>query len=92
MWLPLDQITPDTLASLFEALANNANSIVEVHVSNQAQSNMGYRVESRIASAICSNNQLLKVGLRFEFTEVRSRKKNKDRLCSRAAVPEKQEQ
>jgi len=35
------QITPDTLATLFEALANNANSVVEVHVSNQAQANMG---------------------------------------------------
>jgi len=30
-------------------------------------------VESRIADAICQNNQLLKVGLRFEFTEVMDR-------------------
>ncbi len=35
------QITPDTLAALFEALASNSNGIVEIHVSNQAQSNMG---------------------------------------------------
>ncbi len=27
-------------------------------------------MESRIADAICQNNQLLKVGLRFEFAEV----------------------
>ena len=32
-----------------------------------------YRVESRIADAICKNNNLLKVGLRFEFTEVMDR-------------------
>ena len=39
--LESNRITPDTLAGLFEALANNANGIVEVHVANQAQSNMG---------------------------------------------------
>ena len=44
-----------------------------------------YRVESRIANAICKNNQLLKVGLRFEFPEVMDRVqfhliKNIDRL------------
>ncbi len=32
---------PDTMAALFEALTSNANSVVEIHVSNQAQSNMG---------------------------------------------------
>jgi hypothetical protein len=30
-----------TQAGLFEALANDNNGVVEVHVSNQAQSNMG---------------------------------------------------
>lgn len=39
--LESNRIGPDTMASLFEALAGNANSIVEIHVSNQAQSNMG---------------------------------------------------
>jgi hypothetical protein len=39
--LESNRIMPDTLASLFEALASNANGVVEVHVSNQAQSNMG---------------------------------------------------
>ena len=28
-----------------------------------------YRVESRIADAICKNNSLVKVGLKFQFTE-----------------------
>ena len=32
-----------------------------------------YRVESRIADAICKNNTLLKVGLKFQFTEVMDR-------------------
>lgn len=68
--LESNSITPDTLASLFEALAHKANSVVEVHVSNQAQSNMGFRAEQRIAKAICQNFTLLKVGLRFEFSEV----------------------
>ena len=68
--LESNRIGPDTLASLFEALSNNVNGVVEIHVSNQAQAHMGYRVESRIAKAIQENRQLLKVGLRFEFTEV----------------------
>merc|ERR1712038_1540971 len=71
--LDTNRIGPDTLASLFEAMANATNSVVEIHVTNQAQSNMGYRVESRIADAICKNSNLLKVGLRFEFTEVMDR-------------------
>ena len=32
-----------------------------------------YRVESRIADAICKNKRLLKVGLKFQFTEVMDR-------------------
>lgn len=39
--LESNRIGPATLAGLFEALANNANGIIEIHVSNQAQSNMG---------------------------------------------------
>ncbi len=42
-------------------------------------------MESRIADAICKNNNLLKVGLRFQFVEVMDRVtahliKNIDRL------------
>nr|ACO10662.1 Tropomodulin [Caligus rogercresseyi] len=68
--LESNRISPDTLASLFEAIASTTNGVIEIHVSNQAQSNMGYRVESRIADAICKNNSLLKVGMKFQFAEV----------------------
>ncbi|CAB4058337.1 TMOD [Lepeophtheirus salmonis] len=71
--LESNRITPDTLASLFEAIASTTNGVLEIHVSNQAQSNMGYRVESRIADAICKNNSLLKVGIKFQFAEVINR-------------------
>jgi hypothetical protein len=39
--LESNRLSPDTLAGLFEALNTDNNSIVEIHVSNQAQSNMG---------------------------------------------------
>ena len=39
--LESNRIGPDTLAGLFEALAETSNTVLEVHVSNQAQSNMG---------------------------------------------------
>lgn len=71
--LESNRISPDTLAGLFEALVVNDSTIVEVHLSNQTQSNMGYRVESRIADAICKNRNLIKVGLKFQFTEVYDR-------------------
>jgi len=67
--LDTNLIGPDTLGGLFEAISENSNTIIEVHVNDQAQSNMGYRVESRIADAICKNNSLVKVGLKFQFTE-----------------------
>jgi hypothetical protein len=38
--LDTNRIGPDTIAGLFEALAGN-DSVIEVHVNNQAQSNMG---------------------------------------------------
>lgn len=97
--LESNRLSPDTLAGLFEALANDNNSIVEIHVSNQAQSNMGYRVESRIADAICKNKKLLKVGLKFQFGEVMDRvqghlisnvdKLRKDRVKSGNSQPVK---
>lgn len=74
--LESNRISPDTLAALFEAIVGNQNGIVEIQASNQAQSNMGYRVESRIADAICKNTTLLKVGLKFQFTEVMDRVQN----------------
>jgi len=71
--LESNRIAPDTLAGIFEALTCNDSGIVELHLSNQAQSNMGYRVESRIADAICKNKTLVKVGLKFQFGEVYDR-------------------
>ena len=32
-----------------------------------------FKVESRIANAICQNNSLMKVGLKFEFAQVKDR-------------------
>jgi len=70
-----NRISPDSIADMFEAI-NNGSGILELHLSNQAQSNMGFRVESRIADAICKNKTLLKVGLKFQFTEVYDRVSN----------------
>ena len=38
--LESNRLSPDTIAAMFEAL-NNGSKIVELHLSNQAQSNMG---------------------------------------------------
>ena len=32
-----------------------------------------YKIESRIADAICKNNKIVKIGLKFQFTEVYDR-------------------
>jgi len=70
-----NMISPTTIGEMFEAI-NNGSRIEELHLSNQAQANMGYKVESRIADAICKNKTLLKVGLKFQFTEVYDRVSN----------------
>lgn len=70
-----NMISPNTLGDMFEAI-NNGSKMEELHLSNQAQANMGYRVESKIADAICKNKTLLKVGLKFQFTEVYDRVSN----------------
>jgi len=71
--LESNRISPDSFAGLFEALNANDSGIVEIHLTGQAQTNMGYRVESRIADAICKNRTLIKVGLKFQFGEVYDR-------------------
>jgi len=68
-----NRISPDTIASLFESLANMKNGLIELRVSGQQQEKMGHRVESRIADAVVRNPRLLKVGIRFEFREVMNR-------------------
>jgi len=70
--LDTNMISPDTLGDMFDALTNGSN-IMELHLSNQSQSNMGYRVESRIADAMNKNRTLIKVGLKFQFNEPESR-------------------
>ena len=39
--LDTNMIGPDTLGGLFEAISESGNTVIEVHVGNQAQSNMG---------------------------------------------------
>lgn len=74
--LDTNMIGPETMLGLFKALASRDNTIIEVHLTNQAQENMGYRVEAEIADAICQNNNLIKVGLKFQFGEVKDRVQN----------------
>ena len=38
-----NRISPDTLASLFESLANCRNGLIELRVAGQAQEKMGHR-------------------------------------------------
>jgi hypothetical protein len=65
-----NRISPDTIADLFEAIANHNNGLIEVRVASQAQEKMGNRVESRIAAAILKNPRLMKLGISLEFKEV----------------------
>ncbi len=39
--LESNRITPDIIADMFEALVNGGSGIVEIHLSDQAQANMG---------------------------------------------------
>merc|ERR1712141_233507 len=71
----IKDINEEQFVELFEAM-NNGSRIVDIHLSGQAQSNMGYRVESRIANSICKNTTLIKVGLKFQFGEVYDRVMN----------------
>jgi len=68
-----NKISPDTLASLFESLAKYPNNILELRLAGQQQEKMGFRVESRIADAICRNPRLTKIGMKFEFKDVLNR-------------------
>jgi len=71
--LESNRISPTTMAGLFEALVVSDSSVVELHLTGQEQSAMGYKVESRIADAISKNKTLIKIGLKFQFTEVYDR-------------------
>ena len=39
--LDTNLIGPDTLAGMFEAISENSNTIIEIHVNDQAQINLG---------------------------------------------------
>merc|ERR1711902_164142 len=71
--LESNKISPLSIADLFEALVVSDSSVVELHLTGQEQSAMGYKVESRIADAISKNKTLIKIGLKFQFTEVYDR-------------------
>jgi len=71
--LESNKISPLIIAGMFEALNVSDSNIVELHLTGQEQSAMGYKVESRIADAIGKNKTLIKVGLKFQFTEVYDR-------------------
>ena len=84
-----NRIGPDTLANLFESLATYPNNIRELRVAGQQQDKMGFRfvkpekpesakkhvfrVESRIAEAVCKNEKIIKLGMQFEFKDVLNR-------------------
>jgi hypothetical protein len=50
--LESNRISPDTLAHLFEAINVNNSGIIELHLTNQSQSNMGYN-QYNIIGVLC---------------------------------------
>ena len=71
--LESNRISPDQIAELFETIAAGGNGLIEVRVAAQAQEKMGHRVEDRIATAVCKNGRLLRLGMSFEFPECKQR-------------------
>jgi len=68
-----NRVSPDAIGDLFEASASPNNGLLEMRVCSQAQEKMGQRVEERIATAICKNPRLMKVGITLEFNEIVNR-------------------
>lgn len=71
--LESNKISPGAIAGLFEALVVNDSRITTLHLTGQEQSAMGYKIESRIADALAKNKTIVKIGLKFQFTEVYDR-------------------
>jgi len=71
--LESNKIGPNLMASLFEALNVSDSRINTLHLTGQEQQALGYKIESRIADAICKNKTVVKIGLKFQFTEVYDR-------------------
>jgi len=68
-----NRVSPDVLADLFESIASPNNGLLELRVAAQQQQALGYRVEERIATAVCKNPRLMKAGITLEFKEIVSR-------------------
>jgi len=93
-----NKISPDSIALLFESLAESKSNLLEVRVAGQVQEKMGHRVEARIAEAVARNPRLLKIGIKFEFKAVMNRvcqtlirNCDKTRLRKKEGLPEEQE-
>merc|ERR1712012_1066615 len=67
-----NNITPSTLAKLFESL-NMTQSVTEFKAMNQAAQMMGNKVEMAITQSIEKNKTLLKVGIQFEYPDCQNR-------------------
>jgi len=79
-----NNITPSTLAKLFESLSLT-QSVTEFKAMNQAAQIMGNKVEMAITKSIEKNKTLLKVGIQFEYPDCQNRvavhlQKNLDRI------------
>jgi hypothetical protein len=74
--LESNRISPDLLAEFMETIASPNNGLIEVRVTAQSQEKLGYRVEDRIATAICKNGRLIRLGMSFEFQECEQRVAN----------------
>lgn len=79
-----NQVSPQTLARMFEAMTVH-QTVTDFKASNQQAQFLGNKVEVAITKAIESNKNILKVGLHFQYSDTRNRvavhlQKNLDRL------------
>jgi len=65
-----NRISPDTVADMFDAICSPNNGLLEIRLGAQQQEAKGYRVEQRIAAAICKNPRLMKLGIKLEFKDI----------------------
>lgn len=71
-----NRVSPDALLELFETIASPNNGLIEVRMASQQQEAMGVRVEDEIATAICKNPRLIRLGMQFQFQECEQRVAN----------------
>merc|ERR1712168_334390 len=65
-----NRVSPDTVADMFDAICSPNNGLLEIRLGAQQQEAKGYRVEQRIAAAICKNPRLMKLGIKLEFKDI----------------------